>query len=118
MANFSNHDRRAPLTRSPHTVLAAVLFNPVFYIHYWQLTVGSSRRCKIQQYGCQPMRPFPELDTISYGLRCRMEALERKLRAAAALQNDLNDFAIPYTKISLDLDHLTSSQPSSQKIRN
>lgn len=64
MVIFSDHDRRHSVARSSQTVLAAILFYAVDYVH-WQLTVGSSRRRIIQQHDCQPMTPFAELDTIS-----------------------------------------------------
>ncbi|MCJ1260480.1 hypothetical protein MMC22_000341 [Lobaria immixta] len=53
-----------PLPTVTQATLAAVLFYAVYYIH-WELTVGASRRRMIQEHGCKPIRPFPELETLS-----------------------------------------------------
>lgn len=45
-------------------ILLAVLSYAAIYI-YWELTVGASRRRMIKEHRCKPMRPFPELETLS-----------------------------------------------------
>lgn len=53
-----------PLPSLAHAILTAILFYIVSYVH-WELTVGASRRRMIKEHGCKPMRPFPELETLS-----------------------------------------------------
>lgn len=53
-----------PLPSFSQATLGAVLFYVIYYIH-WELTVGASRRRMIQEHGCKPIRPFPELETLS-----------------------------------------------------
>lgn len=56
-----------PLPSFSSSILTAVLFYVIYYI-YWELTVGASRRRIIQEHGCKPIRPFPELETPSNSL--------------------------------------------------
>lgn len=53
-----------PLPSFSQVTLGAILFYAVYYLH-WELTVGASRRRMIQEHGCKPMRPFPEMETLS-----------------------------------------------------
>ena len=43
--------------------LCSTVIYALYYI-YWELTVGASRRAMINEYGCKPVKRFPELNSF------------------------------------------------------
>lgn len=59
--------------------LASVVLYALYCLH-WQCTIGASRRRMIKKHGCEPIRPFPEFETLSNSI-VGWETLRGNLKA-------------------------------------
>ena len=107
------------LPSATQSLIASILFYVLYHL-YWEFTVGASRRAMIREYGCKPIKSYPEFNNFPqniFGTKIIFQAMDA-LKQGSLLETIRARFLRNGTTISFKLfftDFYSTTEPENLK---